>query len=178
MLDFCVSFHSTHPSFFLFVMKTIWGDCPREEQTFVHMASKDNSRIQEFRTQTVNALEIIHQLIFDLLTRMGNKIQIQLTEDLIFLSLRNFIGNLNQTVQKYFKIFFLWESLQFWSMAAASVNSKAQCHTFIQENQVRWPSWAQGGLGPSGTHNHKHFMKRQLEDVRDMKHQRVAIKLS
>lgn len=80
-------------------MKTVWGDCPRAELTFVHMANKDNLRIQEFWTQTVNAIQIIHQLIFDLLTRMGNKIQNQLTEDLISLSLRNFIGNLNQTVQ-------------------------------------------------------------------------------
>jgi len=76
-------------------MKTAWGDCTREGQTFVHMVSKDNSRIQEFLTQTVNALEIIHQLIFDLLARMANDIQKQLIKELNSSPLRN----LNWTVQ-------------------------------------------------------------------------------
>lgn len=71
-------------------MKTAWGYCPREGLTFVHMASKDNQRIQEFWTQTVNALQIIHQLIFDLLTRMGNKIQNQLTKRPDFLIFEEF----------------------------------------------------------------------------------------
>lgn len=99
MSDLVAYVFSPHSLIFLLVMKTIWADCPREELTFVHMASKDNSRIQEFWTQTVNTLEIIHQFIFDVFTRMENKVWNQLTEDLISLSLRNFIGYLSQIVQ-------------------------------------------------------------------------------